>query len=106
MVGANCRVFAASFLQRETKGFHTALLHSSPHPNPSPPRGEGASRLPKTNVPNWKLQIIRGLWEHQGQTYRDELIRIFVDVDDTPGDRRFFEEFKERLKTRFRQIDI
>jgi hypothetical protein len=53
-----------------------------------------------------ETQIIRGLWEHQGQSYRDELIRVFVDVPETPETQQFFREFKERLKTRFRQIDI
>jgi hypothetical protein len=53
-----------------------------------------------------ETQIIRGLWTHQGQSYRDELIRVFVDVPETPETQQFFGEFKERLKTRFRQIDI
>lgn len=53
-----------------------------------------------------ETQIIRGLWQHEGQSYRDELVRIFVDVPDTPENRLFFEEYKERLKTRYRQLDI
>lgn len=53
-----------------------------------------------------ETQIIRGLWEHEGTLYRDELIRIFVDVPDSPENRQFFETFKEVLKARFRQIDI
>jgi hypothetical protein len=51
-------------------------------------------------------QTIRGLWEHGGQVYRDDLMRIFVDAPDTPESREFFMSFKERVKTRFRQIDI
>jgi hypothetical protein len=53
-----------------------------------------------------ETQIIRGLWQHEGQSYRDELIRVFVDVPDMPEHRQFFQEYKERLKTRFRQLDI
>lgn len=53
-----------------------------------------------------ETQIIRGLWQHEGQSYRDELVRVFVDVPDTPENRQFFEEYKERLKARFRQLDI
>jgi hypothetical protein len=53
-----------------------------------------------------ETQIIRGLWTHQGQSYRDELARVFVDVPDTPESRQFFLEFKERLKVGFRQLDI
>lgn len=33
-------------------------------------------------------------------------MRMFVDVPDTPENRQFFEEYKEHLKGRFRQIDI
>lgn len=53
-----------------------------------------------------ETQTIRGVWEHAGQSYRDELIRIFVDVSDTPENQQFFREFKEQLKVRFQQIDI
>ena len=53
-----------------------------------------------------ETQIIRGLWQHEGHSYRDDLVRVFVDVSDTPENRQFFEEYKERLKARFRQLDI
>jgi hypothetical protein len=33
-------------------------------------------------------------------------VRVFVDVPDLPQHREFFTQFKERLKTRFGQIDI
>lgn len=53
-----------------------------------------------------ETQTIRGLWHDQGQTYRDDLVRIFVDVQDVPETREYFIEFKERMKTQFQQIDI
>lgn len=53
-----------------------------------------------------ETQIIRGLWQHAGQSYRDDLLRVFVDVPDTPENHQFFHEFKERLKARFQQLDI
>ena len=53
-----------------------------------------------------ETQTIRGQWRHQGQTYRDDLIRVFVDVADEPESRHFFVEHKERLKARFQQLDI
>jgi hypothetical protein len=49
---------------------------------------------------------IRGHWHYQGQLFRDELMRVFVDVPDLPEHVQFFQEFKERLKQRFQQIDI
>jgi hypothetical protein len=51
-------------------------------------------------------QTIRGRWRHEGQPYRDELIRVFVDVPDLPKNREFFVDYKEQLKARFQQIDI
>lgn len=53
-----------------------------------------------------ETQTIRGLWRHEDQLYRDELVRVFVDAPDEPESRQYFLEFKEGIKTRFRQIDI
>jgi hypothetical protein len=53
-----------------------------------------------------ETQVIRGHWEFQGQIYRDDLFRLFVDVADTEENRRFFIDLKETLKERFKQIDI
>jgi hypothetical protein len=51
-------------------------------------------------------QPILGLWRHEGQTYRDKQVRVFVDVLDTDENRDFFAAFKERLKARFHQHDL
>jgi hypothetical protein len=53
-----------------------------------------------------ETQTIRGTWQHEGQVYRDELVRVFVDVPDLPENHQFFVEFKEQLKSRFLQLDI
>jgi hypothetical protein len=53
-----------------------------------------------------ETQAIRGMWRHDDELFRDELLRIFVDTEDLPGSRAFFIDFKERLKDRFQQIDI
>lgn len=47
-----------------------------------------------------------GIWVHQGREYKDELIRLVVDVEDTSEVEQFFREYKECLKKRFEQIDI
>ena len=52
-----------------------------------------------------ETQTIRGLWHHEGQSYRDELVRVFVDAPDLPETRQFFVEFKETLKAALKQID-
>jgi len=53
-----------------------------------------------------ETQTIRGQWRYQGHSYRDDLIRVFVDVPDAPASREYFVACKERLKTRFQQLDI
>jgi hypothetical protein len=53
-----------------------------------------------------ETQVIRGHWQHETEVYRDELVRVFVDVTDTAESREFFVAFKETLKTRFQQHDI
>jgi hypothetical protein len=40
-------------------------------------------------------QTIAGQWRHERQLYRDESVRIFVDVPHTEENRQFFIAFKE-----------
>jgi len=51
-------------------------------------------------------QVIHGRWQHEGQPFRDDLVRAFVDVPDSVENRQFFQDLKEQLKVRFRQMDI
>jgi len=53
-----------------------------------------------------ETQVIRGTWDYLGETYRDDLVRLFVDVPDLPEHREFFVAYKQTLKQRFRQLDI
>ena len=53
-----------------------------------------------------ETQSIRGRWRSEGQSYRDDLVRVFVDAPDSPDSREYFVECKERLKARFQQLDI
>ena len=60
----------------------------------------------KFGAASFETQTIRGVWQHEGQVYKDDLVRLFADVPDTPANRAWFLEFKERLKRDFQQIDI
>ncbi len=53
-----------------------------------------------------ETQTIRGFWQHEGEFYRDDLVRVFVEVADEDEHRQFFLHFKERLKARYEQLDI
>lgn len=48
-----------------------------------------------------ETQIIRGLWEHEGEVYRDEHLRVFVDVQDQPANREFFSTTEGPTQTAF-----
>jgi hypothetical protein len=53
-----------------------------------------------------ETQVIQGVWQRAGEEFRDELVRLFIDVPDLPEHREFMTEYKETLKVRFKQIDI
>ena len=83
------------------------LRFNDQQPIPNDLLGETAIELRQQfGAVSAETQIIRGVWQHEGESYRDELTRIFIDVPDTPENRQFFQEYKERLKARFRQLDI
>ncbi len=51
-------------------------------------------------------QSFRGIWMHEGERYEDNLIRLILDVPDTPETEQFFKAYKETLKERFKQLDV
>ena len=51
-------------------------------------------------------QTIHGTWSYHGQEFRDDLVRVFVDIADELDAMQFFTQFKEELKQRFQQLDI
>lgn len=53
-----------------------------------------------------ETQTIRGVWTHDVDVYRDDLVRVFIDAPDTDASRTFFVDFKNQLKHRFNQLDI
>ncbi len=53
-----------------------------------------------------ETQIIQGRWRREGKAFRDDLMRVFVDAEPNAEAQVFFAEFKERLKTRFQQLEV
>ena len=49
---------------------------------------------------------VRGRWLYGGTQFSDQLIRIRLDLEDTPQNWQKMRDEKERLKQRFDQIDI
>ncbi|NOT01293.1 MAG: hypothetical protein HOP29_11770 [Phycisphaerales bacterium] len=55
---------------------------------------------------SYETQRVEGHWRQSGITYRDELVRIFVDVPDTIDNRTWMGGFKDRWKARLEQLDL
>ena len=53
-----------------------------------------------------ETQVIKGQWRQHEQTHSDQMVRVFVDVPDTPENWEFFLKLKEALKSRFEQTEI
>jgi hypothetical protein len=55
---------------------------------------------------SYETQRVEGHWRHAGTTYRDNLVRIVVDVPDTAKNRRLMKAFKQRWKTKLDQLEL
>lgn len=53
-----------------------------------------------------KLRGSRGHRRHGNITYRDDLVRVVVDVPDTTDNRSWVRDFKERWKKRLEQLKL
>ncbi|HUG91460.1 MAG TPA: hypothetical protein VML55_11530 [Planctomycetaceae bacterium] len=53
-----------------------------------------------------ETQEIQGQWRSGGQRFSDQLVRLFVDVEDLVEHREFLLRLKEQLKVRFQQLEI
>jgi len=55
---------------------------------------------------SYETQKVEGHWRHGGVVYRDNLVRVVVDVPDSVTNRRWMREFKSRWKDRLEQLEL
>lgn len=55
---------------------------------------------------SYETQKVEGHWRHGGVIYRDNLVRIVVDVPDSTKNRRWMKEFKDRWRERLEQVEL
>jgi hypothetical protein len=55
---------------------------------------------------SYETQKVEGHWRHGGALYRDDLVRLVLDVPDTSENRQWMREFKSRWRDRLEQIDL
>jgi hypothetical protein len=55
---------------------------------------------------SYETQKVEGHWRHGAVMYRDDLVRVIVDVPDSPDNRDWVKDFKKRWKARLKQLDL
>lgn len=55
---------------------------------------------------SYETQKVEGHWRHGGVTYRDDLVRVVVDVPDNKQNRNWVRQFKVRWKARLDQLEL
>jgi len=55
---------------------------------------------------SYETQKVEGHWRSGGVLYRDNLVRIVVDVPDSAKNRQWMKQFKKRWKTRLEQLEL
>ena len=55
---------------------------------------------------SYETQKVEGHWRQGGVVYRDNLVKVVVDVPDTAKNRTWMRQFKGRWKTRLEQLEL
>jgi hypothetical protein len=55
---------------------------------------------------SYETQKVEGHWRYGGVAYRDDLVRVVVDVPDSEENRGWIREFKGRWKSRLEQLEL
>ncbi len=55
---------------------------------------------------SYETQRVEGHWRHEGTLYRDNLVRLVVDVPDSLPNRAWMRDYKARWKARLEQLEL
>jgi hypothetical protein len=55
---------------------------------------------------SYETEKVEGHWRHGGVLYRDNLVKVVVDVPDSAKNRQWMQQFKSRWKTRLEQREL
>ncbi len=55
---------------------------------------------------SYETQSVEGHWRQGGVVYRDNLVKIVVDVPDASENRAWMKKFKNRWKGRLQQLEL
>lgn len=55
---------------------------------------------------SYETQKVEGHWRYQGVLYRDNLVKLVIDVSNSEENREWMRQFKARWKVRLEQLDL
>jgi hypothetical protein len=55
---------------------------------------------------SYETQRVEGHWRHAGEVYRDNLVRVVVDLPDSATNRKWMKSFKSRWKARLELLEL
>lgn len=55
---------------------------------------------------SYETQKVEGHWRHGSVLYRDNLVKLVVDVPDLAENRQWMKDYKGRWKTRLEQLEL
>ena len=55
---------------------------------------------------SYETQKVEGHWRHGGVLYRDDLVRVVVDLPDSAEHREWIKEYKGRWKAKLEQLEL
>ena len=83
------------------------LVYNDGRPVPGPLIDDTLGELrEQSGAVSSETQTIRGDWRFGEHLYEDRMMRVFVDVEDTPDNYAYFAVLKSKLRTRFEQLDL
>ena len=53
-----------------------------------------------------ETQTIEGHWKSEGIVYRDQLVKLVIDIKDNELNRKWMRDFKQRWRDNLQQIDL
>lgn len=55
---------------------------------------------------SYETQKVEGHWRHEGVMFRDDLVKIVIDVTDEPANREWMRAYKARWKEKLEQLEL
>jgi hypothetical protein len=55
---------------------------------------------------SYETQKVEGHWRYGGVLYRDDMVRVVVDVPESAKNREWMKEFKNRWRSRLEQLEL